>query len=111
MELSKEWGVSEQGLREERVVGLFLQGPNFSWTSLRQLLWDAVHVPPPVEDNPGVTDAEERQHIERDLAVFQYQERIREKEEETLRIMEETGYDLVTESPSKGSMVLSGAFQ
>lgn len=125
-ELAVNWRVSEQGLREERVFGLFLRGP-FTWSSLRQLLWEAPRMPPPVDDNPGVTDEEERQHDERIHRLACYQDQLRQNEEDDLHAMEEATYedlngassqvapdgliDAVSRQGSrKGSVALEGLF-
>jgi len=77
-EMAAHWGVRDQALREERVLGLFLQGP-FTWKSLLQLLWDARQTPPAVEDNPGVTEEEEQQHNAEARELTWYQEQLRHR--------------------------------
>lgn len=78
MEMAAHWGVREQALREERVFGLFLQGP-FTWQSLRQLLWDACQTRPAVEDNPGVTEEEEQQHNAEAREITWYKEQLQHR--------------------------------
>lgn len=77
-EMAATWGVQEQALREERVMGLFLDGP-FTWKSIRQLLWDAQQFPPALQDIHCVTDEEERKHGIEVRQLTWYQDQLRHK--------------------------------
>jgi hypothetical protein len=85
-DLAKNWGVAQQGLREERIFGLFLRGP-FDWPSLRQVLWEADQLPS-TEDVHEVTEEEERMHDERIRKLESYQKKIQDEENEELHQME-----------------------